>query len=182
MVRPKEFERAEVLDKAIEVFWRKGFADTSLHDLEVSTGVNKSGLYSEFKDKDDIFAQSLKRYRETNPALAILERTPLGRKNLEDFLLAGQNCSGLRGCFIANSVREISILSPSAKRQILQHIELVRAAVLQNVKAATSSSNSAAIADIMMVYSSGLALQANLAADRDSSFQTQMLLQSLLGQ
>ena len=41
------------------VFWRRGFADTSLHELEQATGVNKSGLYAEFKDKEDLFVQSL---------------------------------------------------------------------------------------------------------------------------
>ena len=57
MGRPKGFERSEVLDKALQLFWKKGFADTSLQDLEKATGVNKSGLYSEFKDKDEIFLE-----------------------------------------------------------------------------------------------------------------------------
>ena len=54
MGRPKNFSRKGVLEKALPVFWRRGFADASLHELEVATGVNKSGLYSEFKDKEDL--------------------------------------------------------------------------------------------------------------------------------
>jgi TetR/AcrR family transcriptional regulator, copper-responsive repressor len=42
-----------VLEKAIRVFWKRGFPDTSVQDLERATGVNKSGLYSEFRDKED---------------------------------------------------------------------------------------------------------------------------------
>ncbi len=53
MGRPKGFNREEVLEKAMSVFWRHGFADTSLQDLERATGVNKSGLYTEFRDKED---------------------------------------------------------------------------------------------------------------------------------
>jgi AcrR family transcriptional regulator len=59
MGRPKNFNREGVLAKALPVFWRRGFAEASLHELEVATGVNKSGLYSEFKDKEDLFMQSL---------------------------------------------------------------------------------------------------------------------------
>ena len=59
MGRPKNFSRKGVLEEALPVFWRRGFADASLHELEVATGVNKSGLYSEFKDKEDLFTQSL---------------------------------------------------------------------------------------------------------------------------
>jgi AcrR family transcriptional regulator len=59
MGRPKNFTRDAVLEKALLVFWRRGFADASLHELELATGVNKSGLYAEFKDKEDLFMQSL---------------------------------------------------------------------------------------------------------------------------
>ena len=51
MGRPKNFSREEVLEKAMPVFWKHGFADTSLQELERATGVNKSGLYTEFRDK-----------------------------------------------------------------------------------------------------------------------------------
>ena len=54
MGRPKGFSREEVLEKAMPVFWKHGFADTSLQELEQATGVNKSGLYSEFRDKEDL--------------------------------------------------------------------------------------------------------------------------------
>jgi AcrR family transcriptional regulator len=45
MGRPKEFSRDKVLEKAISVFWEKGFAETTVQDLESATGVNKSGLF-----------------------------------------------------------------------------------------------------------------------------------------
>ena len=52
MGRPKKFTGKGVLEKALPVFWRRGFADASLHELEQATGANKSGLYSEFEDED----------------------------------------------------------------------------------------------------------------------------------
>ena len=54
MGRSKNFTREAVLEKALPVFWRQGFADASLHELEQATGVNKSGLYAEFKDPQNL--------------------------------------------------------------------------------------------------------------------------------
>jgi AcrR family transcriptional regulator len=65
MGRQKNFTREAVLEKALPVFWRVGFAEASLHELEQATGVNKSGLYAEFKDKEDLFVQSLRYYLES---------------------------------------------------------------------------------------------------------------------
>src|SRR5580700_9531967 len=62
MGRRKLFTREDVLDKAIPVFWKHGLAETSVQDLEQATGVRKSGLYAEFKDKEDLFVESLRRY------------------------------------------------------------------------------------------------------------------------
>jgi AcrR family transcriptional regulator len=64
MGRRKNFSREEVLEKAMPVFWKHGFADTSLLELERATGVNKSGLYTEFQDKEDLFVARLRHYLE----------------------------------------------------------------------------------------------------------------------
>jgi hypothetical protein len=57
MGRPKSFNREDVLKKAMPVFWRRGFADASLHELELATWVNKSGLYSEFEEGGSVCAE-----------------------------------------------------------------------------------------------------------------------------
>src|SRR3979490_2746911 len=78
MGRPKNFNREGVLEKALPLFWRSGFAEASLHELEVATGVNKSGLYSEFKDKEDLFMQSLQYYLENLEKKRLPNAAPLG--------------------------------------------------------------------------------------------------------
>ena len=86
MGRPKNFSREQVLEKAMPVFWKHGFADTSLQELERATGVNKSGLYSEFRDKEDLFVACLRHYLESQGRRGLLIREPLGWKNVETFL------------------------------------------------------------------------------------------------
>src|SRR5882757_6070217 len=105
MGRPKNFSREGVLEKALPVFWRSGFAEASLHELEVATGVNKSGLYSEFKDKEDLFTQSLQYYLESLEKKELLTAEPLGWNNIERFLKLGPcNLEGHEGsCWHHNS-------------------------------------------------------------------------------
>src|ERR1700753_3691308 len=104
MGRPKQFTREEVLKKAIPVFWNHGYADASLHDLEQATGVNKSGLYSEFKDKQDLFLACLRYYMENLGATAILSAQPLGWHNIEQLAKLKLECHhGQKGCFGINS-------------------------------------------------------------------------------
>jgi Bacterial regulatory proteins, tetR family len=50
----ENFSQEAVLEKAMPIFRKHGFADTTLQDLEKAKGVNKSGLYTEFRDKEDL--------------------------------------------------------------------------------------------------------------------------------
>ena len=100
MGRPKNFSREEVLEKAMPVFWTHGFADTTLQDLEQATGVNKSGLYTEFRDKDDLFVACLRHYLESQGKRGLLTKEPLGWRNVETFLKYGPlNKKEQQGCF-----------------------------------------------------------------------------------
>src|SRR6201987_1406862 len=111
MGRPKKFSREEVLEKAMPIFWKRGFADTSLQDLERATGVNKSGLYTEFRDKEDLFVACLRRYLESQEKRGLLTSEPLGWKNVETFLKNGPLNKGERqGGLSVNSMREVALL------------------------------------------------------------------------
>jgi AcrR family transcriptional regulator len=93
MGRPKQFSRRGVLEKALPVFWRHGFADTSLQALERATGVNKSGLYAEFDGKEDLFLESLRYYLDEQNKRGLLTAKPLGWRNVERFLRLGRGAS-----------------------------------------------------------------------------------------
>jgi AcrR family transcriptional regulator len=77
MARPRNFSREGVLEKALPVFWKHGFADASLQELEKATGVNRSGLYSEFSGKEELFLESLRFYLDGLPSLGFLMVEPL---------------------------------------------------------------------------------------------------------
>src|SRR5579864_8082837 len=100
MGRPRKFNREGVLEKALPVFWKQGFADTSVHDLEVATGVNKSGIYAEFQGKEDLFVESLQYYQTGFETQGVLTAEPLGWSNIERLLkLSPDYPDERKGCF-----------------------------------------------------------------------------------
>src|ERR1700679_3463491 len=138
MGRPKNFSREEVLEKAMPVFWTHGFSDTSLQDLEQATGVNKSGLYAEFPDKEDFFEACLRHYLESQGKRGLLTREPLGWKNIESFLKNGPLNSGeQQGCFSVNSMREFAILPDEAYQAVTENRAQLQRLLARNIGAET---------------------------------------------
>jgi AcrR family transcriptional regulator len=120
MGRPKNFSREEVIDRALPVFWKHGFSDTSVQELEQATGVNKSGLYAEFTGKEDLFLQSLRHYFATGQRKKLLAVEPLGWENVARFLkLAPRSTAGQKGCFCVSSMRGVADAAAFAVAPVL---------------------------------------------------------------
>ncbi len=163
MGRPKGFKREEVLTKAISVFWEKGFAEATLQDLERITGVNKSGLYTEFKDKQDIFLASLKHYLSTRGGDDLLAARPRGWKNIQRFLEVGQTCyTGRRGCFSINSMRDVAMMPADAQQIIAENNKVLKKLIVSNIRAASPGANASMLADLVLTFFAGLCIEQNL--------------------
>jgi TetR/AcrR family transcriptional regulator, transcriptional repressor for nem operon len=59
MARQKEFNRDEVLHKATEVFWTRGYERASMQDLVEHMGINRQSIYDTFGDKHDVIKVTL---------------------------------------------------------------------------------------------------------------------------
>src|SRR5580658_9387337 len=92
--RPRSFDINRALDRALVVFWRKGYEGTSVSDLTKAVGVNRPSLYAAFGDKETLFRKALDRYLKgpaayTQDALreptarAVAERLLLGAADLK---------------------------------------------------------------------------------------------------
>jgi len=114
MARQKEFDRDEVLHKAMEVFWARGYEGTSIQDLVQHMGINRQSIYDTFGDKHSLFLQALDRYREiqSRKVFEVLERPGSMKKNLrrlfEETVARALSAEGRRGCFIGNSMSELA--------------------------------------------------------------------------
>ena len=74
--RPREFDMNQALDRALEVFWRKGYEGASIGDLTAAMGIKPPSLYAAFGNKEGLFRKALDRYTEwhdglVNEALAL---------------------------------------------------------------------------------------------------------------
>lgn len=170
MSRSKNFKREDVLVKSIPVFWKKGFTNTGLQDLEKATGVNKSGLYSEFEDKEDIYVESLRHYIESRGANDILEALPLGWNNIEKFLKMVFVCmEGQGGCYMASTIRELPVLPPEASEMVNQANALLKKSVLANIEKEKTKADPNILADIVMTFFIGISIEQNLKGSKASS-------------
>lgn len=170
MGRPRKFSREGVLEKALPLFWKYGFARTTLPELEAATGVNKSGLYAEFESKEALFLACLDFYFENRPGAAILAAQPLGWHNIQRFLEEAPSCSlDERGCFSVNSMREVNVLPEAARQRMLAGRSRLKRSLKQNIEAEQPKLDASTICEIISVFFSGLCIEANLDPDRRRS-------------
>ena len=114
MARQKEFDRNEVLHKAMEVFWTRGYEGASIQDLVKHMGINRQSMYDTFGDKHSLFLEALDRYREiqSRKVFEVLERPGSMKKNLrqlfEEAVARSLSAEGRRGCFVGNSMSELA--------------------------------------------------------------------------
>src|SRR5208282_2853807 len=86
--RPRSFDERFALEKAIQVFWSKGYDGVTIDDLVAGMGVGRPSLYSVFGDKRTIFLRVLRAYAEAKGARAAkaLFSPPTLRGSLAGFL------------------------------------------------------------------------------------------------
>lgn len=118
MARPKKFDDAAGLQKALNVFWKKGYAGTSISDLTASMEINAPSLYATYGDKHKLFVSALQAYMQSQHAWmrqAVAENKPV--REIIRFLLASLVDETLadperRGCFMVNTVTEMANQDP----------------------------------------------------------------------
>ncbi len=126
MARNREFCPNEALDKAMRVFWEKGYGGTSIDDLVSATGVSRYGLYGEFGGKNGLFLAALQHY-QTNiagPLLDILGKPDAALAEVRElFGLLRESFrqpGGKLGCLIFNSVHEMGLYDADIAAKIAE--------------------------------------------------------------
>lgn len=129
MPRVREFSPDEALDKAMRLFWQKGYADTSVRDLVEHTGVAHAGLYSTFGGKRELYQAALKHYDATygNMLFGPLEVPTSGRAEIEhlfEFILGAVKHKRYgNGCLMANTAVEFGNEADDVLKSAKKNIE-----------------------------------------------------------
>lgn len=102
--RPRSFDENEVLDRAMRVFWAKGYDGTSLDDLSEAMGIGRPSMYGAFGDKEAVFMRCLELFADTvaSGPLRFLE-APKVREAILAYMRGVANytvADSCRGCMV----------------------------------------------------------------------------------
>ncbi|NBF11654.1 TetR/AcrR family transcriptional regulator [Pseudomonas sp. Fl4BN1] len=135
-MRPKEFDPDQIADAAMQVFWQRGYAATSIQDLVQGTGLSRSSLYNAFDSKHGLYTCALKRYQQMtsaniellNAPAPVLERVRrLLMRIVDNELEDGQRL----GCLAANASLEMAGQDPAVAQIVAQNFQRIESALEQ---------------------------------------------------
>lgn len=179
MGRPRSFCTDTALNRALEVFWRKGYEGATLTELTQAMGINKPSLYAAFGNKEDLFRKTLDRY--TREKLAYLreavEEAPTALEMARRMLLGAAdmltNPDHPVGCLTVKGAMTCTDQAPSVKAE-LDHIRIrFETAVQDRLRQAIADGELAEDADpaqlsrFLTVVIQGMAIQAADGASTD---------------
>ncbi len=137
MARPREFNEDEALDRAMEVFWKKGYQKTSLDDLLEGMGIQRGSFYNTFGSKRKTYLRALRRYVEVLPTLELYTSgaeeepgLPRLRKMLAFYLSSVVGGDGPHGCLFNHASKEHRGQDPEVQTILMQGV----AKVLQGIQ------------------------------------------------
>jgi len=114
MPRTKAFNEDVVLEKAMNLFWEKGYNATSMQELVSRLGINRASLYDTFGNKNQLFERAIEKYKSENilslsdflyQQLNVRQGLYLMLERYVDIAIADKQP---KGCFIVNTTTEMA--------------------------------------------------------------------------
>jgi len=141
MARPKEFDYNRVLDKAIEVFWCRGYEATSMQDLVNHMAINRQSIYDTFGDKHALFESALYRYIEVNTTSMIellgkSDSVKVAIRQIFESILEESAEIQQRGCLVTNTAVELAQLDKGVTEKVEANLADFEAALETALKRA----------------------------------------------
>lgn len=178
MSRSRTIDDDTVLDRATEIFWRRGYAATSMRDLTEATGLSSAALYHRFNDKEGLFLETLRRYADQGlterfERLSALE-SPLQaiRTFFDELIEMSVDDPEKLGCLLVNTVLDGAATSSAAAalaRERLADVETFFRTSLQRahrVGLLTPAVKPAMLAEVLLATVLAIRVFARLNPDR----------------
>ncbi|QEQ97272.1 TetR/AcrR family transcriptional regulator [Neptunomonas concharum] len=131
MARPAEFDRKEVLDKAMKVFWRTGYTATSVTDLVNATDLKPGSIYGAFNSKRGLFLEVIDAY--ANNSLTRIQHCMEQRDSaIESIHLFFSrmteeiSCDTIgKGCLMINTLLELATEDDEVRERVTQYLNQI---------------------------------------------------------
>lgn len=177
MGRTREFDPKDAAEKAMHLFWAKGYYDTSIRDLVDQTGVNPYGLYSVFTDKRGLFLAAIAHYQETvtRDILGALDKPGSARDGIRAVFERAQKVlmpkQGHAGCLMCNTAVELAPHDDEVAQIVSRHLQHLQARFLQQLTRGQTAGDISPEKDLKALseyfataaYSLGLLLRAGMS-------------------
>ncbi|WP_179335827.1 TetR/AcrR family transcriptional regulator [Winogradskyella costae] len=113
MARKKQYNEDDVVEKAMNLFWKNGYEATSMQMLEKEMGINKFSIYSSFGNKHGLFLKSLKHYKtKVSTTLLKFKNGTNGVEDIKQFfydtISSNFKLGNQKGCLVTNTYNEFS--------------------------------------------------------------------------
>jgi TetR/AcrR family transcriptional regulator, copper-responsive repressor len=177
--RPRQYDPELALAKAAEVFWKYGYAATSLDDLVAATGMNRPSLYAAFGDKRDLYLKTLQRYQHRSRAIGqeIIADDPPLRVFLKRFYDAALDIylatgDEARGCYSISTAPAQATTDPGVREFLATSIGGTDAFISRQIVKAIargevpSNANARALAQIATAAMHTIAVRARVGVPR----------------
>lgn len=188
MGRPRTYDRAEVLRRAMNLFWDKGYEGTHLRELVGEIGINRFSLYQEFGGKEGLFEAALGLYMEDIVALAApLAREPLGTANVRAYFDGLLDFGFRHGCFAVNTLSEKHVVPEAAFERIECLTADLEQAFRRNLRAAkragelSAETSVADLARFLSAFELGFLSHGILSSERKRRKRMLAFLDRVLG-
>lgn len=150
--RAAPFDRETTLDRALALFWRKGYHATSLKDLEAALSLKPGSIYAAFTNKETLFRTVLARYADNSTAglTALLARHDSPIAALQDYALSLADLSQQppsRACMLVKTLLETGGSDPELHALAQDHLDAVQSVMEQAFVHARASGEIPATAD-----------------------------------
>lgn len=179
--RQREFDRDEVLVKAMMVFRDKGYDATSVQDLVEQMGINRFSLYDTFNSKHDLFLETLQAYYDL-VAVPFFNRLKNSKSGLEiieavlmDLVVRVKRGVSPNGCLLCNTIAELGAVTDARTEKIMKsYLKLVevdfRAAVerAKELGEIPPDGDASKLAKVLTTYSTGLLSVAKVLSEREA--------------
>jgi AcrR family transcriptional regulator len=174
--RPRSFDREQALERAMDVFWSKGFEAASLTDLTEAMGINPPSLYAAFGDKEGLFMEAVQRYHTHSQEGCPYGDLPTAREAVESLLTFAATMftepGHPRGCMAVMAMMTSSTSSPKLQELLFEQRNFAKGKLRERIQRGVKEGDVPPDADVNALtnlYSavlSGLSLQARDGATR----------------
>ncbi len=176
--RPRKFVREEALDRALALFWERGYEATSMADLALAMGMHSPSIYAAFGSKEDLFREAAARYEQrfASRLNRLLEEAPTAVSAIRAFFTEAietyVECA--RGCFLvmatANGPADSAVVQERLAGKRERGLQAIRARLERGRREGDldPSCDVDALAAYVITVAQGLAMQARQGVPRET--------------